>query len=239
MKDKVVIGITDCSKYANYEKWIASEPGVEVMKLSYAKNNFKDIERCDGIVLSGGEDVHPRFYNKTEYLEYCHEMDERRDEFELKVLELTENNGLPLLGICRGLQVANVYFGGTLVPDIPSFGKFNHSRYSEKDRYHAIQVDENSDLYKITGSATGEINSAHHQSAELVGKGLVSNSISSDGIIEGIERQNKDGKPYLQLVQWHPERMTDLQNPFSKNVKLSFLEATRKSAGILAMAGKK
>lgn len=227
MKSSITIGITDCSKYANYEKWILLEARVEVVKLSHKESNLKDIDRCDGVILSGGEDVHPRFYNKIEYLEYCDEIDERRDEFEFKVLEASEGKQLPLLGICRGLQVANVFFGGTLVPDIPSFGKFNHSRFSDKDRYHTISVDQNSDLNKIAGKSTGEINSAHHQSADLVGKGLVVNSISPDGIIEGIERKNKNGKSWLQLVQWHPERMTDLQNPFSKNVKLAFLDSAR------------
>jgi putative glutamine amidotransferase len=227
---KITVGITDCSKYVNYEKWISMENDVSVIKLSHAENNFNDIEKCDGIILSGGEDIHPRYYNKPEYLEYCHEIDERRDAFEWKVLEFTEKNQLPLLGICRGLQVVNVYFGGTLIPDIPSFGRFNHSRYTEKDRYHTILVDKDSDLRQIAGSENGEINSAHHQSAELVGKGLVANAISKDGIIEGIELRDKKGKPYLQLVQWHPERMTDLQDPFSKNIKLSFLEATRKSS---------
>ena len=228
MKKKIVIGITDCSKYNNYEQWVKDEEGVQVIKLSYKDNNLVDVEKCDGVILSGGEDVHPRFYNKLEYLPYCDEIDERRDEFELKVLEYTESKQIPLLGICRGLQVANVFFGGTLVPDIPAFGRFNHSKFPEKDRYHTIQVDANSDLKKIAGDI-GEINSAHHQSAELVGKGLVSNAISPDGIIEGIERKNKTGKSFLQLVQWHPERMTDLQNPFSKNIKLSFLEAVRNS----------
>jgi putative glutamine amidotransferase len=224
---KIVIGITDCSKYPNYEKWILNEPDVEVIRLSHKSNNLKEIEKCDGIVLSGGEDMHPRFYNKPEYMDYCHEIDEQRDEFEWKVLEYTEHKKLPLLGICRGLQVANVFYGGTLVPDIPAFGKFNHSRFSDNDRYHAVQVDANSELRKIVGAEMGEINSAHHQSADLVGKGLVVNSISPDGIIEGIERKEKNEQPFFQLVQWHPERMTDLQNPFSKNIKLSFLNAVR------------
>ena len=223
---KITIGITDCSKYANYQKWIENESDVAVIKLGYQDNNFEKIQKCDGVILSGGEDVHPRFYNKLEYLPYCSEIDEKRDEFELKVLEYTERNSIPVLGICRGLQVANVFFGGTLIPDIPAFGRFNHSRFTDKDRQHKIQVDETSELRAITGTDSGEVNSAHHQSAELVGKGLVTNCISPDGIVEGLERKEK-GKPFLQLVQWHPERMTDLENPFSKKIKLAFLDAVR------------
>jgi putative glutamine amidotransferase len=227
MSAKIVIGITDCSKFENYKKWIAQEVDTEVIKLSYHENNYKEIERCNGIILSGGEDVHPRFYNKKEYVEYCHEIDERRDDFEWKVLDYTETKQLPLLGICRGLQIANVFFGGTLIPDIPAFGKFNHSRFPEKDRVHAVQVDPYSELSKIVGIEQGEINSAHHQSANLIGKDLVSNAISPDGIVEGLERKNKEGKSFLQLVQWHPERMENQQSAFSKNLKDFFLNAVR------------
>jgi putative glutamine amidotransferase len=236
MKRKVVIGITDCSKFANYERWIAIEV-VEVLRLSHHENNFNDAEKCDGIILSGGEDVHPRFYHKPEYLPYCHEIDERRDEFEWRVLEITEKKQLPLLGICRGLQVANVFFGGTLIPDIPAFGKFNHSRFPTEDRYHSILVDSTSALSKLVGWDTGEVNSAHHQSAELVAKGLVANAISPDGVIEGIERQEKEGKPFFQLVQWHPERMKDLHNPFSQNVKSGFLEAVKNNRQLTTIDG--
>jgi putative glutamine amidotransferase len=236
MDREIIIGITDCSKFPNYQQWIEREPGTRVIKLSHQLNNFNDVEKCDGIILSGGEDVHPRFYNKLEYLEYCHEIDEKRDEFEWKVLEQTEKNELPLLGICRGLQMANVYFGGTLIPDIPAFGKFNHSRFPDKDREHTIQVDPYSELFKIAGTGSGETNSAHHQSAELVAKSLITNAISPDGIIEGLERKVKDNKPYLQLVQWHPERMIDQQNVFAKNIKLSFLEAIRSSKPLEAKA---
>lgn len=227
---KITIGITDCSKYENYASWILSEPDLEVIKLGHSLKNSKDAQKCDGIILSGGEDVHPRFYNKLEYKPYCHDIDEARDEFEFKVLDEVEAHQLPLLGICRGLQVANVYYKGTLLPDIPSFGKFNHSRFSNHDRYHQVAVDSTSELYKITGMAEGEINSAHHQSAEIVGKGLVANCLSPDGIVEGIERQKPEGKPFLQLVQWHPERMTNLESPFSKKIKDAFLSAVRNAA---------
>jgi putative glutamine amidotransferase len=225
MKTEISIGITDCGSYANYERWILKTPGVKTIRLSYKENNLDDIKKCDGVVLSGGEDVHPRFYNKKEYIEYCDDIDERRDEFEWNVLDYTEANSVPLLGVCRGLQMVNVYFGGTLIPDIPSFGKYNHSKFPKEDRYHSIDVDPNSMLMKIVGNAMGEINSAHHQSSDLVGRGLVANAFSPDGIVEGLERRNPHGKPYLLLVQWHPERMKPQESFFSESIRQSFINA--------------
>jgi putative glutamine amidotransferase len=223
----VKIGITDCSKYENYLRWFEKEPGVEVVQLSHHRQNLADIEKCDGIVLSGGEDVHPRYYNKESYLELCHEIDEIRDDFEWKVLEHTEKKGIPVLGICRGLQVANVFFGGTLLPHIPAYGKFDHSKTGTVDRYHTVQVDPNSQLRSIVNAGSGEINSAHHQGADLVGKGLVTNALSPDGIVEGLERQDMKAGNFLLLVQWHPERMKDQENTFSKNIKQKFLDVVK------------
>jgi putative glutamine amidotransferase len=226
MSIKITIGITDCSRYENYRRWI-EESGVAVIRLSPLANNLADVEKCDGILLSGGEDVHPRFYHKDEYLELCHEIDERRDEFEWNVLESASKRNLPLLGICRGLQVANVFFGGTLIPHIPAFGRFDHSKAGSDDRYHVVQVDPNSQLGKIVGGVSGEINSAHHQAADRIGKGLVANALSPDGIIEAMERENAGEHPFFQLVQWHPERMKDLNSAFSKNIRKEFLDACK------------
>ncbi len=223
---KVIIGVTDCSKYNNYANWISKDSQVETIKLGYQLNNFDDIKKCQGIVLTGGEDVHPRFYNKLEYLELCYQddMDEKRDEFELKILEFTQQNKIPILGICRGLQIANVFFGGTLIPDIPTFGKFNHSKREGSDTYHDIRVDVNSKVYKVIDTVVGEVNSAHHQSADRVGKSLAANAFSIDGVVEGLEWIDDSERPYLSLVQWHPERMKDQTSPLSANLKKEFLD---------------
>lgn len=223
MKSAITIGVTDCEKFDNYKAWFEAEPGVSVIRLSQHQNNFDDIQKCDGIVLSGGEDVHPKLYNKPEYMADCH-VNHARDVFEWKVLEHVKKDNLPLLGICRGLQITNVFFGGTLIPDILKSGKPNHSKFPENDRYHPIKVTPGTLLFKTT-AASGEINSSHHQSADKVGDGLIANSFSPDGIIEGIERKNPADSPFLLLVQWHPERMTDTESIFSKNIKRSFLKA--------------
>jgi putative glutamine amidotransferase len=227
---KIVIGIADCSKYTNYEKWIAMEPGVEVIKLGYVENNIKAVAQCDGILLTGGEDVCPAFYDQPENLKYCDpdNMDEKRDEFELKVLALAGHRSLPVLGICRGLQITNVFFGGTLIPDIPQFTKSEHAKFAEgDDRYHSIKIDADSQLERIAGVVSGEVNSAHHQSADAIGDGLVATAFSAEGIVEAIERAPGSDKPFLLLVQWHPERMKNLEDPLTKKIKQAFLESVR------------
>jgi putative glutamine amidotransferase len=227
---KIVVGIVAGRKYENYVKWIKQVPEVEIIKLSHPDNNAAFVRKCNGIVLTGGEDVHPSFYRKPEYTEQFHldDFDIARDEFELEVLANVQHHQLPLLGICRGLQITNVFFGGTLLPDIPSFGKPDHTKYEEgRDRYHSVKTEKNSLLSSIAGES-GEVNSAHHQSVDLVGDGLMVNAISTDGIIEGVERKEKKRNPFLLLVQWHPERMVDQENPLSKNIRDTFIESIRK-----------
>jgi len=229
MKKKTVIGVTDCSKYSNYSNWILGYGDtVEVVKLSYKTQNFTDIQQCDGVLLTGGEDVHPRFYNHPELYKYCYadDVSEERDAFEWKILEYTEKNALPVLGICRGLQIANVFFGGTLIPDIPQWGKFNHSKMQDDtDRYHGITVDPNSWLHGLVISEGGMVNSNHHQSADRIGEGLIVSAFSPDGVVEALDRKDPDGKSFLCLIQWHPERMNDPGSNFVKNIKTAFVEA--------------
>jgi putative glutamine amidotransferase len=231
VQKNITIGITEGPRYENYERWILSSPGTRVIRLSYKDPANNDIGRCDGLLLTGGQDVHPKFYKKPEYLQYSNvnDIDEKRDEFELQMLDKAMENQLPVLGICRGLQVCNVYLGGTLVPDLPSSGKQEHSAFRQgEDRYHPITVHDETALKNIIGARAGEINSAHHQSAATIAPELMANAISPDGVVEGLERKNPEGKPYLLLVQWHPERMNDQQSAFSNNIRESFLDAVRK-----------
>ena len=231
MSDKIIIGVTDCSKFDIYSNWVLSyNENVEVIQLGYKLNNFDEIEKCHGIVLTGGEDVHPRFYNLPEYYPYCYDddIDEQRDEFEFKVLEYTEKNSVPVLGICRGMQVGNVFFGGTLIPDIPTWGKFDHSKMPDKtDRYHEVIVNPSSWLNRIVNTDRGLVNSNHHQSTDKTGKGLVVSAISPDGVTEAMERLNPTEKSFLLFVQWHPERLKDQQSPFSKNLHEAFINAIK------------
>ena len=227
---RIVAGIAAGRKYENYFNWIAQISDIEIIKLDHGSGNFDSLKKCEGVVLSGGEDVHPRFYNKPEYVEKYNldDLDEARDEFELKILSYAQQNQMPVLGICRGLQIANVFYGGTLVPDIPSFGKPDHTKYGEgRDRYHSIHVIKKSLLETIAGVGNGDVNSAHHQCVDRLGNGLIADAFSDDGIIEGIERKEINGNPFMLLVQWHPERMADRQSVFSKNIRDSFVKSMR------------
>jgi putative glutamine amidotransferase len=229
MTGKLSIGITNCSKYENYRRWVAAATeGIEIIQLDYHVPDLRLVRECDGIMLSGGEDVHPSMYNQPEYLSYCYadDINLKRDEFEWKVMQEIILKGIPVLGICRGLQFINVFFGGTLIPDLTTWGKFNHSKYTDgRDRYHRITIDPNSQLFSMAGTAEAEVNSNHHQSAGRIGKGLVVSAISADGTVEAIERKPGEEGSWLYLVQWHPERMNDQDSPMVKAIMDQFLTA--------------
>jgi putative glutamine amidotransferase len=111
MKTRIIvnsirIGITDCARYANYERWFLDAPEkVDIIRLSYNLSNLDDIKKCQGVVLSGGEDVDPRRYKRPDLVgrvEFT-DIDEKRDDFEMQVIRCALQLKLPILGICRGL----------------------------------------------------------------------------------------------------------------------------------------
>jgi putative glutamine amidotransferase len=232
MDRPIRIGITDCGKFDNYRRWIAAEPGVEVVKLSYKSGNASDTEICDGILFSGGEDLQPGLYGKPEYVKEfgLKEIIPERDHFEFEVLERALASKKPVLGICRGLQLINVFLGGTLVPDIPSlFQSDAHGKINGVDQEHSIRVEPGTLLYNICGPEGGIVNSAHHQSAARPAGSLKISAFSEPEIVEAMEWKDPGDKSWVLMVQWHPERMTDPGSPFSLQVKKAFLRACRQA----------
>ncbi|CAF2832061.1 unnamed protein product [Rotaria sp. Silwood2] len=226
--NSIKIDITDCAHYANYERWFLDAPiKVDVIRLSYHLNNIDDIDKCQGIVLSGGEDVDPRRYRRPDLLGQLEftDIDEKRDEFEWEIIERALKLQLPILGICRGMQLFNVYQGGTLVFDIPKVTNINgHAKTQGIDQRHEIHVVEKSLLNEITGCVKGAVNSSHHQCVETLGKNLSIAARAEDPIVEAVQWQNTNGYPFYLGVQWHPERMVDQDSPFSYNIRQAFLD---------------
>ncbi|HLG39594.1 MAG TPA: aldehyde dehydrogenase family protein [Chitinophagaceae bacterium] len=233
MKKKIGISYTK-TLFPNYWNWFAPHDlndGLELIELSFEKNNIEDIYKCEGFILTGGVDVDPSFYNgKTIYDNKPDSHQPERDIFEEKIYRYSQMNQLPLLGICRGMQLVNVLQGGKLIQDLDD-GNERHKK-EESDKEHTIVTGNDTLLYKIAGSTSGHVNSAHHQAIDpnAIGDNLVVNAYDDDDekIIEGLEFRDKTNKAFMLCVQWHPERIKGKEeNPFSENIKKQFLSAVR------------
>lgn len=236
MKKKIGISYTE-TNFNNYWNWITKEDmqdDLELVLLSFEKNNTEDIYKCHGFILTGGVDVHPDSYKgKPVYNNSPANFHLERDVFEGKIYRYSQENKLPVLGICRGMQLINVLEGGKLIQDLDN-GNERH-RKEALDKEHGIATEEGTLLYKISNTVKGLVNSAHHQAIDPHGLGgnLVVNAYDDDdtdnvNIIEGLEFKDKSNKAFMLCVQWHPERMKNKEeNPFSENIKQQFLTAVR------------
>ncbi|CAF0946680.1 unnamed protein product, partial [Didymodactylos carnosus] len=184
--------------------------------------------KFEGVCLSGGEDVHPKVYKKPEVLEKLSldDIDENRDDFELKVIEKALKNKLPILGICRGMQLFNCYLGGTLMHDIPTVTNLNsHGKIQGIDQRHDITVEEKTLLNQITGCLKGAVNSSHHQCVGTLANDLLIAAKAEDPIVEATQWRNINENSFFLGVQWHPERMPDQENPFASKIRQAFLDS--------------
>ena len=163
------------------------------------------LDALDGLVLTGGEDVDPVYFGQTPHPRLGN-VDAERDAFELAIFRRALGRGLPVLAICRGIQLVNVALGGTLWQDIPSErpGALDHSPTSPRDqRTHPVQIEAGSRLAEALGADHCVVNSFHHQSIRDLAPGLRISARAPDGEIEGVESSEPD--LWLLAVQWHPE----------------------------------
>ena len=184
----VVYGERDC--FRNYVRAVSAAGGL----LHFSKD-IREAAGCDGLLLPGGGDLEPWRYGQANVS--SRGLEPERDTAELELMEHCAAARLPVLGICRGLQTINVFFGGTLLQDLPG-----HSTADGRDRLHSVHT-----APEAFGRLWGErpvVNSAHHQAADRLGAGLQAVQWAPDGAVEGVAHKQLP----VWAVQWHPERLT-------------------------------
>jgi putative glutamine amidotransferase len=212
MKDTIVIGITfSTTRFEFYPRWvIGTDRQIRIVLLAAHLSNADLLDECDAVVLSGGTDIHPSLYN-SERLDYPHApkdgWDNARDDFEQAIFKQALIKKMPVLAICRGLQLVNASLGGTLLADLEESGKNNHRRMADADGEHLVQLSPGSQLAEIAQTQQAMINSAHHQAVDRVADELMICGVSPDNVIEALEWKVPANHAPLLAVQWHPERV--------------------------------
>lgn len=209
-----------------YASAIEKAGGILVMVASdNGEEDLEDLlENVDGILIPGGTDVNPSLYEEKRE-EYTQDSDNYKDIIESFLIERALEKKLPILAICRGIQILNVKLGGSLCQDVEKeiVGSIKHDRHNDGPRSllaHKVFLEENSLIKKIIGLKEIEVNSLHHQGIKTVSKELTISARSPDGLVEGLEMPSY---PFLLGLQWHPE---ELDNPLWKKVFDSFITAS-------------
>jgi len=208
----VIIAVTDNrvneEKYLLYEEWLRAErPDAEVIRLTPRDGNSSSLGRCDALVLTGGGDVDPSMYGGNGNHQTLCEISVERDTFERDLVKISLDRAIPILGICRGMQLVNVVLGGTLITDLEEAGRRPHRTVNGVKCRHEVRLEAGSALARHLGVDGGWVMSSHHQAVDRIGAGLTLAALSDDGVVEALELAGTGGVVRAILVQWHPERM--------------------------------
>ncbi len=198
-----------CNHY--YIEAVSEAGGIPILSdPSYSPLKNELVEMIQGIILTGGGDIDPSFYGeKRDSL--TKNVNRARDEFEIDILKKGHEKGVPILGICRGIQLINITYGGTLYQDLP------HHTYNKN---HIVNIKKGSFLEKIFEKEKIEVNSYHHQGIKDIAPLFENIANTDDNIIEAIVL--KDNEKFILGVQWHPERMFEaFKKLFEEFVKIA------------------
>jgi len=200
--------------------------GVPVLS-SYLRSSLRHfIDRVSGVLIAGGNfDIHPRYYGEKPIPELGRIKPERT-ECEAEVIKWALRRDLPVLGICGGMQLINVVFGGSLYQDLPRQfpGAYHHGKKGGGKKRHPVLVKKESRLFWMVKKSGMMVNSTHHQAVKNLGRGLADCAHSDDGVIEAIESGSHS---FVIGVQWHPERLMNI--PAQKRIISTFIQAAKKS----------
>lgn len=211
--------ITDERPHGTFERYAMSANYVEAVLAAGAiplilplqdGNTSSLLELVDGLLLSGGGDVAPERYGDADIHPKTYGVHPLRDRFELELIDGANARDLPVLCICRGIQILNIAYGGTLYQDLATSGVTTHEHRQEEAHLppdsvsHQVQVEPGSPLASIYGTSTIGANSFHHQAVKDVGNDLHVYGRTDDGIVESV---GDPARSFLLGVQWHPEMM--------------------------------
>lgn len=221
---KPIIGITPSpmddtqshgsfTRYAaatTYTEAIEAAGGVPIVIPPQIGNIEEILGVVDGLLLSGGGDIDPQRYGDSEMHETTYGIHGLRDELELALVRAAVERDIPMLCICRGIQILNVALGGTLIQDVPDqySTQVEHAQQNagvtKEDPSHVVNATPGSLLEQTYGTTTIEVNSFHHQAIKEVAPELQINGLAADEVVESV---NRPGNAWILGVQWHPEMM--------------------------------
>ena len=217
-----VIGISAYSQQARWGNWdlpavliprrytdMVAAGGALPVLLPPGPGIAASLGRLDGLLLSGGGDLDPALYGAERHPETDNPANTVRDQAEIELARAAIAAGLPLLGVCRGVQVINVALGGTLHQHLPDIvGHDGHSPEVSGYGTHKVTVTAGTELARVLGRSEAAVPTHHHQAVDRLGDGLIASARTDDGIIEAAELADPAG--FMVAVQWHPEVGDDL-----------------------------
>lgn len=230
----VKIGISKASP--NYINWLLRADSSVITVNLYQMpidSAVACLRTCDGFLVSGGEDVYPGLYGKEFDTARCTEINRHRDSLEIALIGKALELKMPIIGICRGHQILNVFLGGSLIVDIPSDvpAHITHQCEDYLHCHHMVTVKKGTFLGKICNTDSAMVTTNHHQAVYRIAPVLRPNAFSGDHVVEGFERKELARKSFLLGVQWHPERM-EKNNPLSGKLAGIFIEKAKVYQGI-------